>query len=165
MSDPLTLADTLRMSNLTSRRYALEIFHNITDVWFFASPPESSPVEQTVQDSTHPSEYYHPEFDIPIDRGTVSLAISCQLYPIVDFFETHISVVDKNEMAVSLTTTVNSVFGSFVLDPVTGILFNDEMDDFAVPGVPNDFGLYPSPCKFNSSHHSDIVSVSYHGYR
>jgi len=68
-------------------------------------------------------------------------------------------------MAVSLTTTVNSVFGSFVLDPVTGILFNDEMDDFAVPGVPNDFGLYPSPCKFNSACHSDIVSVSYHEYR
>jgi len=76
-------------------------------------------------------------------------------------FKTHISVVDNNEMAVSLTTTVNSVFGSFVLDPVTGILFNNEMDDFAVPGVPNDFGLYPSPCKFNSYITFNIVSATH----
>jgi gamma-glutamyltranspeptidase/glutathione hydrolase/leukotriene-C4 hydrolase len=71
-------------------------------------------------------------------------------------------VVDKDGMAVALTTTVNLVFGSMVLDPETGIILNDEvssrtslkiysdcdrkMDDFAVPGTPNGFGLWPSPC-------------------
>lgn len=55
-------------------------------------------------------------------------------------------MVDKNGMAVALTSTVNLVFGSRVLDSDTGILLNDEMDDFSTPGFPNGFGLWPSPC-------------------
>lgn len=51
-------------------------------------------------------------------------------------------------MAVAITSTVNLVFGSQVLDPVTGVILNDELDDFSVPGKPNAFGLWPSPCKF-----------------
>ena len=41
--------------------------------------------------------------------------------------QSHISVVDKNGMAVSLTTTVNLVFGARVLDQETGIILNDEV--------------------------------------
>ncbi|HEX9400583.1 MAG TPA: gamma-glutamyltransferase [Anaeromyxobacter sp.] len=55
---------------------------------------------------------------------------------------THVSVVDSEGNAVSLTTTVNYRFGSCVVVPGTGILLNDEMDDFeAAPGVPNAYGL------------------------
>ena len=50
-------------------------------------------------------------------------------------------------MAVSVTTTVNLPFGSQVMDPETGVILNDEMDDFSIPGVPNAFGLWPSPCR------------------
>lgn len=42
-------------------------------------------------------------------------------------YQSHISIVDKNEMAVAITSTVNLIFGSQVLDPVTGVLFNDEV--------------------------------------
>jgi gamma-glutamyltranspeptidase/glutathione hydrolase len=51
-------------------------------------------------------------------------------------------VVDENRNTVSLTFTVNYGFGSGVVVPGTGILLNDEMDDFAAaPGVPNAYGL------------------------
>ncbi len=54
----------------------------------------------------------------------------------------HLTVVDEQRNAVSLTFTVNYSFGSGVVVPGTGILLNDEMDDFAAaPGVPNIYGL------------------------
>jgi gamma-glutamyltranspeptidase/glutathione hydrolase len=58
---------------------------------------------------------------------------------------THVSVVDAEGNAVALTTTVNYWFGACVVVPGTGILLNDEMDDFeAAPGVPNASGLVGS---------------------
>lgn len=55
---------------------------------------------------------------------------------------THLSVLDKAGNAVATTQTVNLYFGSGVLVPGTGIMLNDEMDDFiAQPGQPNAFGL------------------------
>jgi gamma-glutamyltranspeptidase/glutathione hydrolase len=54
----------------------------------------------------------------------------------------HVSVIDRDGNAVSLTTTVNYSFGSCVVVPGTGILLNDQMDDFdGAPGVPNAYGL------------------------
>jgi gamma-glutamyltranspeptidase/glutathione hydrolase len=55
---------------------------------------------------------------------------------------THISVLDREGNAVSLTYTVNGLFGAGVMAPGTGFLLNDEMDDFTTkPGVPNLLGL------------------------
>jgi gamma-glutamyltranspeptidase/glutathione hydrolase len=55
---------------------------------------------------------------------------------------THLSVIDKQGNAVATTQTVNLYFGSGVMVPGTGILLNDEMDDFsAQPMNPNAFGL------------------------
>ncbi len=55
---------------------------------------------------------------------------------------THFSIVDAQGNAVSLTYTLNDWFGARVTAAGTGILLNDEMDDFsAKPGVPNMFGL------------------------
>jgi gamma-glutamyltranspeptidase/glutathione hydrolase/leukotriene-C4 hydrolase len=59
-------------------------------------------------DRTHPPEYYNPEYSILTDSGT-----------------SHSSVVDEDGMAVAITSSVNFVFGSFVLDPVTGIILDD----------------------------------------
>lgn len=55
---------------------------------------------------------------------------------------THISVVDNDGNAVSMTQTINSAFGCGVVVPGTGVLLNNEMDDFsAKPGTPNLYGL------------------------
>lgn len=58
---------------------------------------------------------------------------------------THYSVIDKWGNAVSNTYTLNGGFGSGVVAEGTGIVMNDEMDDFsAKPGVPNMFGVVGS---------------------
>jgi len=55
---------------------------------------------------------------------------------------THFSVVDKWGNAVSVTTTLNWSFGSYVTVEGFGFLLNNEMDDFSSkPGTPNSFGL------------------------
>ncbi|KAI0305686.1 gamma-glutamyltranspeptidase [Multifurca ochricompacta] len=95
------------------------------------------------QDHTHPALYYQPIYDVPEDHGT-----------------SHTSVVDANGMAVAITSTVNLVFGSQVMDPVTGILFNDEMDDFSTPGIPNAFGLWPSPYNYPEGHKRPLSSTA-----
>lgn len=54
----------------------------------------------------------------------------------------HLTVVDEQRNAISLTFTINLGFGSGVVASGTGILLNNEMDDFAAaPGVPNAFGV------------------------
>lgn len=55
---------------------------------------------------------------------------------------THFSVVDKQGMAVAVTYTLNTYFGSGIVAGKSGILLNNEMDDFsAKPGTPNVYGL------------------------
>jgi gamma-glutamyltranspeptidase/glutathione hydrolase len=58
---------------------------------------------------------------------------------------THFSIVDKQGNKVSATLSINYPFGSCFVAKGTGILLNDEMDDFAAkPGVPNVYGLVGS---------------------
>lgn len=55
---------------------------------------------------------------------------------------THFSIVDKDGNAVSNTYTINFSYGSGLVAEGTGVLMNNEMDDFsAKPGVPNGYGL------------------------
>lgn len=54
----------------------------------------------------------------------------------------HLSVIDRQGNAVALTTTINTGFGSRFIAGKTGIVLNNQMDDFvAQPGKPNSFGL------------------------
>ena len=55
---------------------------------------------------------------------------------------THLSTADAEGNWVAMTQTINTSFGSKVIIPGTGVIMNDEMDDFsAQPGVPNAFKL------------------------
>jgi gamma-glutamyltranspeptidase/glutathione hydrolase len=62
--------------------------------------------------------------------------------PPEDAGTSHLSVMDSEGNAVAITQTINLLFGSLVTARGTGIVLNNEMDDFsAAPDVPNAFGL------------------------
>lgn len=84
-----------------------------------------------ITNETHEPSFYNPSFDVLNDHGTM-----------------HLSILSGDGDAVSLTSTVNLLFGSKVMVSGTGIILNDQMDDFSIPGVSNAFGLAPSPYNY-----------------
>ncbi|KAM3525593.1 hypothetical protein MY4038_007231 [Beauveria bassiana] len=72
----------------------------------------------------------------------------------------HIVAADASGMAVSLTTTINTLFGSRVLVPETGVLMNNEMNDFSIPGSSNAFGYRPSPQNYVRPGKRPLSSIS-----
>lgn len=81
--------------------------------------------------------------DVSPDRATPSASVQAgTILPRESEETTHFSIVDQWGNAVSVTTTLNSSFGSTVVVGGAGFLLNNEMDDFSVkPGVPNLYGL------------------------
>ncbi|GAN01359.1 DNA polymerase alpha catalytic subunit [Mucor ambiguus] len=99
--------------------------------------------QKITDDTTHDPLYYNPRFDHVESHGTM-----------------HLSVVDENDGAVALTSTVNLIFGSHIMDPSTGVILNDEMDDFSIPGIPNMFGLYPSEYNYAGPRKRPLSSIT-----
>ena len=81
--------------------------------------------------------------DILLDKKTDSKDIKEGNVEIIESIETtHFSIVDKDQNAIGITTTLNGNFGSKVFVEKAGFFLNNEMDDFSVKaGVPNQFGL------------------------
>jgi gamma-glutamyltranspeptidase/glutathione hydrolase len=76
------------------------------------------------------------------DKATPSALLPGQPAPLEDEETTHFSVIDAEGNIVSATQTVNLLYGSGLVAPGTGVILNDEMDDFALkPGTPNAFGV------------------------
>jgi gamma-glutamyltranspeptidase/glutathione hydrolase len=74
---------------------------------------------------------------------------------------TNYSVVDAEGNAVDVTYTLNSTFGSGLVAGDTGVLLNNEMDDFAsAPGVPNQFGLVQGAANAIVPHKRPLSSMS-----
>jgi gamma-glutamyltranspeptidase/glutathione hydrolase len=74
---------------------------------------------------TYAAEFYGPVLVQPEKGGT-----------------THFSVMDGAANAVACTVTINTRFGSKVVAPGTGIILNNEIDDFSIQsGTPNTYGL------------------------
>lgn len=72
----------------------------------------------------------------------------------------HIVTADHTGLAVSITTTINLLFGSRVIVPETGVIMNNEMNDFSVPGSSNAFGYIPSPENFIRPGKRPLSSIS-----
>ena len=80
--------------------------------------------------------------DIDIKDATSSSSLDPVAFESGGNNTTHFSVIDQRGNRVAATLSVNYPFGSGYTVPGTGVLLNDEMDDFsAKPGVPNIYGL------------------------
>ncbi|PLW34574.1 hypothetical protein PCANC_19828 [Puccinia coronata f. sp. avenae] len=87
--------------------------------------------------------HYKPKYDIVEDHGT-----------------THLSVIDRFGSVVSLTSTVNLNFGSNVMDAMTGVILNDENDDFSIKGRSNAFDLFSSPLNYPATGKRPVSSMA-----
>jgi gamma-glutamyltranspeptidase/glutathione hydrolase len=75
-------------------------------------------------------------------KATPSELLSGEPTPLEDDETTHFSIIDAQGNRVGATQTVNLLYGSGLVAPGTGVLLNNEMDDFALkPGTPNAFGV------------------------
>ncbi|XP_059154521.1 glutathione hydrolase 1 proenzyme-like, partial [Physella acuta] len=103
-----------------------ELIHNLT------SRDYADSIRKQISDSrTFDYLYYGPTYYSPATTGT-----------------SHLSVLDQDGSAVSVTSTINARFGSQRRGMKTGIIFNDEMDDFSAPNITNEWGIRPSPANF-----------------
>ena len=74
---------------------------------------------------------------------------------------THFSIIDSKGNAVSNTYTLNTAYGSGIIAKGTGILMNNEMDDFSIkPGFPNFFGLVGSEANKVESKKAPLSSMT-----
>jgi len=79
---------------------------------------------------------------IDMNKATSSASLGSQVQILEGFHTTHLSVLDKDGNRVSATLSINLPFGSGYLAEGTGVLLNNEMDDFSSkPGTPNAYGL------------------------
>ena len=114
--------------------------HAFVDRNFLLGDPDfvDNPVERLVSDD------YAAAIRATIrpDRAAKSEEVRPGTPPHESTETTHYSVVDRDGNAVSVTYTINALFGARVIAGNTGFFLNDEMDDFtARPAAPNMFGL------------------------
>ncbi len=100
-------------------------------------------VEVPVTRLTHPFYAAGLGRDIDSARATPSLPLSASSSGEPEGTDTtHFSILDADGNRVAATLSINYPFGSGFVPPGTGVLLNDEMDDFSArPGVPNAYGL------------------------
>ncbi|KAG2718287.1 hypothetical protein I3760_03G212500 [Carya illinoinensis] len=108
------------------------------------SPSFAKEIQQKIfDDTTFPPEYYMSRWSQLRDHGT-----------------SHLCIVDADRNAVSMTTTVNYPFGAGVISPATGILLNNEMDDFSMPTEISPDKLPPAPTNYIKPNKRPLSSMT-----
>lgn len=72
----------------------------------------------------------------------------------------HLSIADARGSAVAMTVTLNSWYGSGLVAPESGVILNNEMDDFAIAGAPNQYGLVGSAANAVAGGRRPLSSMS-----
>jgi gamma-glutamyltranspeptidase / glutathione hydrolase len=99
-------------------------------------------VEIPVKRLTHPFYADGLARDLSPSQATPTLPQSLQINQQEGRDTTHFSIIDREGNRVAATLSINYPFGSGYVSPSTGVLLNDEMDDFSArPGMPNVYGL------------------------
>jgi gamma-glutamyltranspeptidase/glutathione hydrolase len=102
-----------------------------------------------------------PSHRIPIVSAGAPPGIGRDLFGRQPRHTTHFSVADSEGNWVAITATVNTTFGSCVVIPGTGVVMNNQMDDFAIaPGTPNAFGLIGSEANAPAAGKRPLSSMS-----
>ncbi|XXG55081.1 hypothetical protein AAC387_Pa03g2811 [Persea americana] len=99
--------------------------------------------QKILDDTTFPASYYLSKWSQLDDHGT-----------------SHFCIVDADRNAVSMTTTVNYYFGGGVLSPSTGVVLNNEMDDFSTPTEVSPGKLPPAPSNFIQPNKRPLSSMT-----
>ena len=128
-----TAAHIHLMTELERRSYADRATH-LGDTDF---------VEVDIVGLTDPAYIARRNANISMDKKTDSSTIKPGLVTAIESAETtHFSIVDAAGNAVSITTTLNGMYGAKLVVQGAGFFLNNEMDDFAIkPGYANQFGL------------------------
>lgn len=126
-------------------------------------PTTAEKIRKRISDyHTHNVSHYSPvKYSLPDNHGT-----------------SHIVTTDASGMSISSTSTVNLLWGSLLVVPETGrplshfpqtyigmlifpgVILNDEMNDFSIPGISNEFGFVPSPINYIAPLKRPLSSIS-----
>jgi len=100
--------------------------------------------------------------NLRLDRATASSSLADDPYILPEGEDTtHFSLIDADGNMVSGTLTINLAYGAAYVPPGTGVLLNNEMDDFsAKPGEPNAFGLVGFEANAIAPHKRMLSSMS-----
>ncbi|RXN24325.1 gamma-glutamyltranspeptidase 1-like protein [Labeo rohita] len=162
---------SLSSKSLSTVRNKTLTYHRIIEAFRFADakkrklgdPPEKDVTEsvlQIVKEMTSDSFADCIRSNIKDDIKQEQYDVQCSNYPADDFKQyknfpddehgtSHLSVIAEDGSAVAVTSSINTYFGSKVMSGSTGIMFNDQMNDFCKPKLGNGQDDDCSCCKNN----------------
>lgn len=131
-------------SNLGDPAYAEAGFDTQNYEENMLSSSNAAHIRSRITENTHNMSYYNPSgIENPPSHGT-----------------SHIVTADASGLAITLTTTINLLFGSQLMVPSSGVILNNEQNDFSIPGKSNAFGYVPSPANYIAPGKRPLSSIA-----